>query len=87
MVSAFVVAGLLLMAAAVVAVLTWRARQRAVVWLVPPGSTTAHAFRQVELTNLGAVSPLPNCDTWLAVELRDNENTARCWACRRATDE
>jgi hypothetical protein len=84
---AFLVAGVLIVAAGVGVVLTRRARRRAVVWLTPPGSTIAHAFRQVELTNLGAVSPLRHCGTWLVTELREDEHAEQCWPCRRAAEE
>ncbi len=82
--AAFLFAGLLLVAAGWIAVTTRRARRRAVVWLVPPGSPRAHAFRPAEVKRFGEVATLRHCGTWPVAELRENEHVPRCAQCERA---
>lgn len=82
--AAFPMAGVLLVAAGVGAVLTRRARRRAVVWLVPPGSRLAHAFRPDEVTTFHDVSALRHGGTWPVAELREDDHAPRCAPCVRA---
>ena len=82
--AAFLFAGLLLVAAGWIAVTTRRARRRAVVWLVPPGSPLEHAFRPAELKNRHEITALRQCGTWPVAALREDDHMPRCAPCERA---
>ena len=82
--AAFLFAGLLLVAAGWIAVTTRRARRRSVVWLVPPGSPRAHAFRLAEVKRFGEVTALRHSGTWPVAELREDDHAPRCAPCERA---
>lgn len=83
---AFLAAGLLIAVAGLVAWRTRRARRITTVWLVPPDSQIAHAFRQVDLKKLDEVTAVRHCGTWSVAELHVNEHAERCWPCRRAVE-
>lgn len=80
----FLFAGLLLVASGWIAVTTRRARRRAVVWLVPPDSRFAHAFRPAEVKRFREVSAVRHCGTWPVAELWEDDHVPRCAPCERA---
>lgn len=83
---AFVAAGLLLVVAGLVLWRTRRARRMTTVWLVPPDSRIAHAFRQVDVKKLDEVTAVRHCGTWPIAELHVDLDAERCWPCRRALE-
>lgn len=84
---AFVVAGVLTVAAGLVAVRTWQVRHSIVRWIRPPRSPVTHAIPKAELrggpVEVGAVA---HCGRWPAADLAQDDRAERCLACVRTVE-
>jgi len=84
---AFVVAGVLTVAAGLIAVRTWQVEHSSVRWMRPPGSPVAHAIPKTELrAGLIEVGVVARCGPWHTADLVRDDLAERCVTCRRAVD-
>lgn len=84
---ACIVTGLLLVAAAVVAVKARRATRTSVRYMRPKGQEIAHAITKAELASeLIELQALADCGRWPVAELVRDDGAKRCVACERAVE-
>jgi len=84
---AFVVAGVLTIAAGLIALRTWQVGHSTARWMRPPGSPVAHAIPKTELhADLVEVAAVAHCGRWPTADLTRDDHAERCMACVLAVE-